>query len=527
MGMKVYRVLMKDSYYEDDGASAARWTEDAGAASISISSNKHRFAGGGGTNCRAHWTLVVNQESKLEYYFKCVQYDANTVANWLFGMYIFASSSAGAHYGNSYLIAIEDDGASGVQINIYESAANVLTSRATQGITFVQGTTYEFKVEYDPDTGKIEVYQDGTSKVSWTDSSALSSGSYVALRADGINIDYDRVRCRRPAHNPIVPVIPHVIQRMNEGISTFKFTCLKDSNGECEYETGDGVEMTWGDDTEEFDGVVEDVEVVMERGLCQVSGRDWRAEGARGKGEYSAGSNIVSDVMKDIIDNHFTTLQSGFVDGTTDSAVARTIKAQSAYHTLVKLADEVEYSLWQTYWRKFYIGNTYPSSGYTIDYSSDPVLRARWVKEGQDLINDIKIYYSGGSSVTDTDTGSRDTYGKRSQIIVDPTIPDSAHASSMATNILNRHSSNTKMVDIWVFKYWDLKIGDQVTVTVSHLNLSSVNGVVMEKEFGGPVTGIRFRICLSATPYVRRSSNIHAIVGQIGDMARDSLGYQV
>ena len=59
------------------------------------------------------------------------------------------------------------------------------------------GQTHNYKVSYDPLTGRFDLWRDGSSLGTWTDTTAVKSGSYVSLRTDGANVLFDNLSFTR------------------------------------------------------------------------------------------------------------------------------------------------------------------------------------------------------------------------------------------------------------------------------------------------------------------------------------------
>lgn len=52
-------------------------------------------------------------------------------------------------------------------------------------------------MSYDPLTSRCEVWRDGASLGTWTDTSAIKSGVYVSLRTDGTHVLFDNLSFTR------------------------------------------------------------------------------------------------------------------------------------------------------------------------------------------------------------------------------------------------------------------------------------------------------------------------------------------
>jgi PKD repeat protein len=55
-------------------------------------------------------------------------------------------------------------------------------------------TWYDYKIIYDPQTGKIKVYQNNILVSQWTDNNPLQIGDYISLRTGNAIVDYDDIR---------------------------------------------------------------------------------------------------------------------------------------------------------------------------------------------------------------------------------------------------------------------------------------------------------------------------------------------
>ncbi len=102
------------------------------------------------------------------------------------GFYLFASASTGTERGNSYRIWQD-----ATSVKIYENASNVATQRASFPAANAAGQTNIYQVTYDTRTGQIAVWRAGGYLGSWTDTTPLTSGSYISLRTDVANVSFD------------------------------------------------------------------------------------------------------------------------------------------------------------------------------------------------------------------------------------------------------------------------------------------------------------------------------------------------
>jgi hypothetical protein len=537
--MNVHKVYLKDDYQEPNG-NADNWIEDAGAAQTAILAMKYRMnASGGGVSCRSRWRTVFPQALPIEYQSSFVQYAPGTQAGYMWGFYFESDAFVGAHYGNGYLVVIEDNGAGGKQINIYEVAANVLTSRATGAVTCAQGTTYDLKVTYNPSTGVIATFyraytvggtEDWITGPTWTDASPKSDGTWFALKCEGADIDWSRTRARRAACQYLIDWAS-AIHTMSTGTGTFKFAVMCDTTGVTEFDINDGIEIELEDSAgqlyEDLDGCVENVDFDTESQLATVSGRDWRGEGLRTEGAYAGGAAKNSDIIAAIVST-LQILKEGNVKASADAAAARTLAGKYALDQIRDLCLEVGYSDWQTFWRHWNITNTYPASGVAIVEGTDYIHGAHWVKSGgMDAANELIVYYTGGARTSYADTVAQAAFGVRQRIVIDPTIPDLAHANLLAGNLVARLGQNYRTVDYYDLGHHGLQVGQTITLTIGSLGIAATTALITEKEYGPNIPGIRFRVVLSGTIEVERLDSVVRMLGRTGTKTNAALAYEI
>ncbi len=102
------------------------------------------------------------------------------------GLYLFASTGTGTERGNSYRIWQD-----ATHVRIYKSVNNAATLRASFAAPNVAGQTHSYQVIYDPLTGKLQAWCDNAFLGSWTDTTPLTSGSYLSLRTDSADVRFD------------------------------------------------------------------------------------------------------------------------------------------------------------------------------------------------------------------------------------------------------------------------------------------------------------------------------------------------
>ncbi len=78
-----------------------------------------------------------------------------------------------------------------MHVRIYENASDVATLRASFAAANAAGQTHSYQVIYDPLTGKLQAWRDRGYLGEWTDTTPLTSGSYLSLRTDSADVRFD------------------------------------------------------------------------------------------------------------------------------------------------------------------------------------------------------------------------------------------------------------------------------------------------------------------------------------------------
>ncbi|WP_338791206.1 S-layer homology domain-containing protein [Bernardetia sp. MNP-M8] len=141
------------------------------------------------TSTNTSLSTFLSQTNGQSYLYNFAAKLNSTTGNRRFGIHIMASQTD-SERGNSYLIWFSADGGT---VSILETVNNVLNTRASASIT--TGTSWaDYKVAYSTTTGKIEVFRNDALLTQWTDSSPLTSGSYISLRTNQANVEFDDLK---------------------------------------------------------------------------------------------------------------------------------------------------------------------------------------------------------------------------------------------------------------------------------------------------------------------------------------------
>jgi YD repeat-containing protein len=102
-------------------------------------------------------------------------------------MHIMASDGSQSQRGNSYLIW-----QSNAIMQVYETINNTLTWRKDFSSLPAQfGETHVYEVLYD--AGRLDIWRNGKYVGNWTDTTPLTSGSFISLRTNAAHVSFDDV----------------------------------------------------------------------------------------------------------------------------------------------------------------------------------------------------------------------------------------------------------------------------------------------------------------------------------------------
>lgn len=110
------------------------------------------------------------------------------------GLHIFCAAPEKENRGGSYFIWVRDTDA-GDKIEIYKTdAADKFAVKASANLTIDNGATYDYKVMYNANSGRIEVYVNNKFVVSWVDKAPITAGKAISFRSAGCIAEFDNVR---------------------------------------------------------------------------------------------------------------------------------------------------------------------------------------------------------------------------------------------------------------------------------------------------------------------------------------------
>jgi RHS repeat-associated protein len=173
--------VLADDFNDGD---AAGWTAHNGTWNVVTSGNGYAYEQSDTVSTASNSSRPVEQAGLMGFDWT-VTFDSGGRAA---GMHLFASQDSSTNHGDSYLVW-QDGG----YVRIYESINNALAQRAYVWLPTTNGETHHYRATYDPGSGLISVWRDGQFAVSWSDSSPLTTGSYLAFRTNSSRVRFDDV----------------------------------------------------------------------------------------------------------------------------------------------------------------------------------------------------------------------------------------------------------------------------------------------------------------------------------------------
>jgi RHS repeat-associated protein len=167
--------------YDDNNATG--WTAHTGSWAMQNTGAGYAYNQTNTTYVAANSSYSLSQSGAMVYEWQTTFNSGSSAA----GLHFMASTAADDNHGNSYLVW-QNSGS----IVIYETINNTLYNRASASLSAANGQTYRYRATYA--SGVITVWRNDVQVLSWTDSSPLTSGSYIAWRTNQSNVSFDNLR---------------------------------------------------------------------------------------------------------------------------------------------------------------------------------------------------------------------------------------------------------------------------------------------------------------------------------------------
>jgi N-acetyl-anhydromuramyl-L-alanine amidase AmpD len=136
----------------------------------------------------------VRQNGQSTYLYHWVgRMSGGDAENRRFGLHFFCSDPKKPDRGNSYFVWIREGG-NDDQIEIYEVINDEFKMRAKADVKLDSEKTYDYKVVYNPQKGRMEVYLNNRYVTYWVDPSPLRTGKAISLRTGGCVAEYDDIQ---------------------------------------------------------------------------------------------------------------------------------------------------------------------------------------------------------------------------------------------------------------------------------------------------------------------------------------------
>ena len=185
-----WRANRGNGFFNDNfvGALNADWTVRTGTWAPTA---EGRLKQSNATLTNTNISTVLTQGSGQSYLYQFAAKLNSTAGSRRFGLHLFSDNVAATERNNSYLVWFSADDQ---KVRIIETTNNVLAERASAAATITAGPWIDYKASYNPATGVLNVYVNNSLKLTWTDSTPLTSGTGISLRTNEADVEWDDVK---------------------------------------------------------------------------------------------------------------------------------------------------------------------------------------------------------------------------------------------------------------------------------------------------------------------------------------------
>jgi PKD repeat protein len=186
-----FRANGQRGFFNDNFSTAinAEWTTPATYGTWAINSSRLNQTDEAVSNTNIY--TAVSQNSSNKYLYNWQMNIGGTGTNRRAGLHFFVDNPALPNRGNSYMVWFRVDQS---KLEFYRISGDTLYLRKSTTLTVTANAWNDYKVIYDPATGKIDVYRDNTFIDSYTDPNPLTSGAYISLRNGNSNVLFDDMK---------------------------------------------------------------------------------------------------------------------------------------------------------------------------------------------------------------------------------------------------------------------------------------------------------------------------------------------
>ncbi len=146
----------------------------------------------------------LTQDNNLSYLYNWKMKISGSGTNRRAGIHFFSDDATLDQRNNSYMVYFRADQN---KCQLYKSTDNNLLIETDDTCIVNIDTWYDYKILFNPITGRIKAYQNNQLVSEWTDNSPLTSGSYLSLRTGNSNVYYKDFRIYKSRNNTITASI--------------------------------------------------------------------------------------------------------------------------------------------------------------------------------------------------------------------------------------------------------------------------------------------------------------------------------
>ena len=186
-----WRANSSNGFFNDNFATAIHpdWTVQDGDWVIDAGRLRQNNESVGNSNMYAE----LSQTAQNAYLYQWSGRIDGTGTNRRLGLHFFVDNPTLPNRGNSYLAWFRADDN---EFHLYKVENDVLNLVAVESWVINTNTWYDFKVTFNPQTGRIEAFQDNVLVASYTDPSPYTTGGYISLRNGDSDVFYDDLKVR-------------------------------------------------------------------------------------------------------------------------------------------------------------------------------------------------------------------------------------------------------------------------------------------------------------------------------------------
>jgi hypothetical protein len=142
------------------------------------------------TNSNTNLNAALTQTNSFNYLYHFKMKIEGTGTNKRAGFHFFSDNGTMSNRNNSYFVFFRN---SDNKLQIYETTNDVFTLMADLPLNIPAGIEHDIKVNYNPSTGKIDVYFNNTFAGSWTDPTPLTGGTHISFRTGNSKTTFDQL----------------------------------------------------------------------------------------------------------------------------------------------------------------------------------------------------------------------------------------------------------------------------------------------------------------------------------------------